>query len=107
MFNSSDKQSFLPKINQIYKNNLYKRKFETSLNIQNGGMLKYSVVHNFLNSPPIMIKFVKFFSFKHYMLRFAFPFNITNIRKHCALQILNSANNSMRKSGKEIKNKQK
>ena len=41
MFNSSDKQSFPPKINQIYeKNNFYKMNFkifETSLNIQNGG----------------------------------------------------------------------
>ena len=41
MFNSSDKQSFSPKINQIYeKNNLCKMiliLFETSSNIQNGG----------------------------------------------------------------------
>ena len=42
MFNSSDKQSFFPKINQIYeKNNLYKKifkTFESSIYIQNGGV---------------------------------------------------------------------
>ena len=41
MFNSSDKQSFSPKINQIYEKNLYKMNFkifETTLNIQNGGV---------------------------------------------------------------------
>ena len=64
------------------KNNLYKMNFkffETSLNIQNGGAHSsnvniYSVVHNFLNSPPILFKFVsnslfvKFFTLKHKLL---------------------------------------
>ena len=53
-----------PKINQINeKNNLYKmifKNFETSLNIQNGGTHSTNV-HNFLNSPPILIKFVSKF----------------------------------------------
>ena len=69
MFNFNDKQSFSQKINQIYeKNNLYKmilNFFETSLNIQNYGaippMLKYWIVHYFLNSPLILIKFVSKF----------------------------------------------
>ena len=69
MFNFNDKQSFSQKINQIYeKNNLYKmilNFFETSLNIQNCGaippMLKYWIVHYFLNSPLILIKFVSKF----------------------------------------------
>ena len=58
-----------PKINQIYKtNNLYK----TVLNFSKPhyifkmaapipSMLKYSTDHNFLNSPPILIKFVSKF----------------------------------------------
>ena len=39
--------------------------FETSLNIQKVApsptMLKYSIIHSFLNSPPILIKFVSSF----------------------------------------------
>ena len=46
-FNSSDMQSFPPKINQLYENNyLYETNFnfyKTSLNIQNGGTYSTNV----------------------------------------------------------------
>ena len=43
-------------------------------------MLKYSTDHSFLNSPPVLIKFVskflelKSFTLKHNMLKVTFPF---------------------------------
>ena len=49
IFHSSDKQSFPPKINQLYENNyLYHSEtsfnfYETSLNIQNGGAYSTNV----------------------------------------------------------------
>ena len=62
---------------------------ETSLNIQNGGAhstnVKYSFVHNFLNSLPILIfdqtgikiqDLYKFFILKHNSFKVAFTFNV-------------------------------
>ena len=79
MFNSSDKQLFSLKKKQIYeKNNLYKMNFkifETSLNIQNGGVhstnvkniqlsITLLILHRFWSNWYQNSWFVKFFTLK-------------------------------------------